>query len=99
MPRWPMPDWPRLQKIGSGSPSTCNRGNVFAEIGPFPCRIGNKNAPRCCFLAIAANEKRVLVCQFLIHLEQAGYDVGLGGVFREAVGLQDSGIVSAVGFH
>ena len=51
------PDWPRLQKIGSGSPSTCNRGNVFAEIGPFPCRVGNKNAPRCCFLAIAANEK------------------------------------------
>ena len=29
--------------------------------------------------------------QFLVHLEETGDDVGLGGVLREAVGLQDGG--------
>ena len=35
--------------------------------------------------------------QFLVHLEEAGDDVGLGGVFGEAVGLQDGGVVGTVG--
>ena len=36
-------------------------------------------------------------CQFLVHLEEAGNDVGFRGVFGEAVCLQDGGIVGAVG--
>ncbi len=39
----------------------------------------------------------IITCEFLIHLEEAGDDVALGGVFGEAVGLQDGGVVGAVG--
>ena len=35
--------------------------------------------------------------QFLVHLEEAGDDVGLGGVFGEAVSLLDSGVVGDSG--
>ena len=35
--------------------------------------------------------------QFLVHFEEAGDDVGFGSVFGEAVGLQDGGVVGAVG--
>ena len=35
--------------------------------------------------------------EFLVHLEEAGDDVGFGSVFGEAVGLQDGGVVGAVG--
>lgn len=38
-----------------------------------------------------------IFCEFLVHLEQPCHDVGFGGVFGEAVGLQDGGIVGAVG--
>ncbi len=40
---------------------------------------------------------RLLLGKFLIHFEEAGDDVGFGGVFGEAVGLQDGGVVGAVG--
>ncbi len=39
----------------------------------------------------------LLAGQFLVHLEEEGDDVGLGSVFGEAVGLQDGGVVGAVG--
>ena len=42
---------------------------------------------------------RLLLCEFLVHFEEAGDDVGFGGVLWEAVGLQDGGIVGAMGFH
>lgn len=42
---------------------------------------------------------RLLLGKFLIHFEEAGDDVGFGGVFGEAVGLQDGGIVGAVGLQ
>lgn len=41
---------------------------------------------------------RLLLCKFLVHFEEAGDDVGFGGVLRKAVGLQDGGVVVAVGF-
>ena len=40
---------------------------------------------------------RLLFCEFLVHLEEAGDDVGFGGIFGEAVGLQDGSVVGAVG--
>ena len=40
----------------------------------------------------------LITSKFLIHLEEAGDDFALGGVFGEAVGFEDGGIVGAVGF-
>lgn len=40
---------------------------------------------------------RLLLGKFLIHFEEAGDDVGFGGILREAVGLQDGCVVGAVG--
>lgn len=41
--------------------------------------------------------RKSLLCKVLVHFEETGNDVGFGGVFREAVGLEDCGVVSAVG--
>lgn len=38
---------------------------------------------------------KVLFGQFLVHLEEAGDDVGFGGVFGEAVGFEDIVVVGA----
>ena len=35
--------------------------------------------------------------EFLVHFEQAGDDIRFGGVFGETVGLQNGGVVGAVG--
>ena len=37
--------------------------------------------------------------EFLVHLEETGDDVGLSSVFGESVGLQDGGVVGAVGLQ
>jgi len=79
--RWRMHDRPRLQKIDSRSPSTCNRGNVLAEIGPSPCRVGNKNAPRGCFLAIAANGQ-LLICKTALRVKRTRIEDALGCMFN-----------------
>ena len=39
----------------------------------------------------------LFTCQFLVHLEQPCHYLGLAGILGEAVGLQDSGVVGAVG--
>lgn len=40
---------------------------------------------------------RLLLGEFLVHFEKPCHDVGFRGVFGEAVGLQNGGIVGAVG--
>ncbi len=35
--------------------------------------------------------------QFLVYFEEAGDDVAFAGVFREAVGFEDGGVVGPVG--
>ena len=39
----------------------------------------------------------LLLGEFLVHLEEAGDDVGFGGVLGEAVSFKDGGVVGAVG--
>ncbi len=65
------------------------------------------SASRCCFKVkefgstVAYDEvlfhSRLLLCEFLVHFEKAGDDVGFGSVFGEAIGLQDGGIIGTMG--
>ena len=40
---------------------------------------------------------QLLINKFLVHLEETGDDIGLGGVLGEAISLQDGGFSASAG--